>query len=403
MKRLFLLALALIICLSGCAVQTDIPIEQRWASVGGSQLDSVQAGEQFYFNIPVDKNGAGPTAAPIKIKLSGNVYTGSIRFELRQPDGQVVWNSGTIGVGDYAITSSYSLPGEVTGAYKLGMVYSANTSVLYNLSWQALPINALILLPGFGMILVALAFVVYAGRRGYLGWRYLLLGALFWVLTVVAKFAFAIAVNASLFKALGVSQTDLFSPANLVAYLYIGALTGIFEAGLAWLILMKIRWGRASWSQALAFGIGFGVVEALLLGLNSFGTGLVGLFSPDALPAATLASLAQANHLGMALAPVVERLAVILAHIFACVLLFYAIARRQPKWALLAVFYKTILDAPGGFAAFWGVGTAEKLWTIEGVIAAISLIGLAGIWWISRRYPPITAEVQNAEPAAQSA
>ncbi len=268
------------------------------------------------------------------------------------------------------------------------MVYGGNTSATYNLAWHALKPGPLVLLPGLGMLLVVLAFVSYAAWRKILNWRYLGLGALFWVLTVAVKFAFAVPVNPLVFRALGVSEETLFSLGNLIAYLYLGALTGIFEAGLAWLILRKIRWGQATWSQALVFGIGFGAIEALLLGLASGGAALAGLFAPEALPVFTLGSLANNATLVMGLAPIVERLSVIFAHILACVLIFHAIASREAKWGWLAILYKTLLDAPAGFAAFWGANTPEKIWTLEALIAIFGLIGLWGTIQISKRYLP---------------
>ena len=47
--------------------------------------------------------------APIKIKVSGNVQSGSLRFELRDPNGQPVWDSGTIGLADFSISTEYDL------------------------------------------------------------------------------------------------------------------------------------------------------------------------------------------------------------------------------------------------------------------------------------------------------
>ena len=386
MKR-WLPLILLLLLLAGYAPRTTTPVDMLWASVGGSRLDSPQAGEQFFFNIPVDAASTGPSATPIRIKVSGKVDTGSIRFELRRPDGQPVWDTGQIGPGDYSMATAYLPPAGQTGTYQLGLVYGANTAVLYNLSWHALTVSPLILLPGAGMLLVALAYILFAARRGYLGWRFVLLGALVWVVTVALKFAFAIPVNPLLFKALGVSATDIFAPANLLAYVYIGALTGVFEALVAWLILRKIRWGKATWPQAFVFGVGFGAFEAILLGLASLLPALAALTAPDALPVPTLAGLVKSGTLLTGLAPVVERFTVILAHIFACVLIFYAIARREAKWAWLAVLYKTVLDIPGGFAAYWGVETPAKLWTIEAVIALTALAGLWGILWVARRYP----------------
>ena len=361
-------------------------MDYRWASVEGSQLTAAEAGEQFYFNILVDE-GMIEENVPIKIRVSGNVQSGSLRFELRDPSGQAVWNSGTIGPGDFSISTAYDLSSVQTGTYQLGIVYSEDISATYNLDWHAIKLGPGILLPGAGMVLVALAFVLYAARRRWLGWRYLGLGVVFWVLTVLLKFAFAIPINPVVFRVLGVSQENLFSPGNLTAYFYIGALTGIFEAGLAYLILRKIRWGNATWNQALAFGMGFGVIEALLLGFANLFSSVVGLTSPTVLPVASLGSLAHNATFSMGLAPVIERLSVIFAHIFACVLIFYSIAGGEAKWTWLAVLYKTLLDTPAGFAAFWGVGTAGKLWTIEAIVAIFGLIGLWGTIQIARRYP----------------
>jgi len=81
-------------------------MDDRWANVEGSQLTSAEAGEQFYFNIFVDE-GMIEEGVPVQVKVSGNVQGGLLRFELRAPDGQPVWNSGTIGPGDFSISTEY--------------------------------------------------------------------------------------------------------------------------------------------------------------------------------------------------------------------------------------------------------------------------------------------------------
>lgn len=378
---------AVLVLLTSCTVsESRVPMNQRWASVEGGQLEQTDAGEESYFNIPVD-DGMIDEGVPITIDLSGDVRSGSLRYELRDPGGQDVWNSGTIGPGDFSIHTKYDLASARPGTYTLGMVYSNNVSATYHLSWQAIKLGPSILLPGVGMILVSLAYVIYGAYRRWPGWRYLGLGALFWVFTVFVKFAFAVPVNPIVLEALGVAQDRLFSPGNLIAYLYIGALTGVFEAGLAYLILRRIHWGNATRDQALAFGIGFGVIEALLLGISALGAALAGLLSPDALPITTLGSLANQAAPVMGLAPIVERMFVILAHIFACLLIFYAINTGEVKWAWLAILYKTLLDAPAGFAAFWGVETPAKIWMIEAFFVVAGFIALLGILWVARRYP----------------
>jgi uncharacterized membrane protein YhfC len=399
MKRIVFFSIVWIVLsfLTGCATQdSSVPMNYRWANVEGSELTSAQAGEQFYFNILVDE-GMIAEGTPITIKVSGNVRSGSLRFELRRPDRKAVWDSGTINPGDFSINSEYDLSSSQPGTYKLGLLYSENISATYNLGWQAIKLGPGIFLPSFGMILVSLAFVFYAARRRWLGWRYLGLGALFWVITVIAKFAFAIPVNPVIFQILNVNYDHVFSPGNLIAYFYIGALTGVFEVGLAYLILRKIRWAKLTWHQALVFGIGFGVVEAFLLGCAGLFSALAGITAPDALPIPTLGNLASNATWVMGLAPVIERISVIFAHIFACVLIFYAIASRETKWVWLAILYKTLLDTPAGLAAFWGVGSAEKMWTIEAILAVLGLIGLWGTIQIGRRYSQLQISTESLE------
>lgn len=161
------------ILLAGCAAQSSgVPMNYRWANVQGSQLNSAQAGEQFYFNIFVDE-GIIEEGTPIKIKISGDVQNGSLRFELRDPNGQAVWNSGTINAGDFSVNTEYGLSSAQIGTYMIGLVHSDDISATYNLGWHAIQLGPDILLPSAGMILVSLAFVLYAARRRLLGWRYL--------------------------------------------------------------------------------------------------------------------------------------------------------------------------------------------------------------------------------------
>jgi hypothetical protein len=51
------------------------------------------------------------------------------------------------------------------------------------------------------------------------------------------------------------------------------------------------------------------------------------------------------------------------------------------------------LDAPAGFASFWGVETADKLGKIEVFIVVFDLIGLWGTIQIARRYPQLNIPI----------
>jgi uncharacterized membrane protein YhfC len=247
-------------------------------------------------------------------------------------------------------------------------------------------VSTLALLGGSGMIAVAIGFVIYAALRK-LGWGYLGLGALAWVVTVMLKFAWAFSVNSFIYNGLYDALPEVI--AALLFYLYVGALTGIFEVGVVWLVMRYTRLGRVSWKRALAFGIGFGAVEALLLGLSSLGNVLMALIIPSAFPLEALEQVSRLNNVLYGLAPILERFSIVLVHILANVLIFYAIARRKPKWFWLALIYKTGLDAVAAFAQFWGLETLAKIWTIEAVVALWGIIGWLGIRWVQQRYPEV--------------
>ncbi|NMB90644.1 MAG: hypothetical protein GYA17_19975, partial [Chloroflexi bacterium] len=83
-------------------------------------------------------------------------------------------------------------------------------------------------------------------------------------------------------------------------------------------------------------------------------------------------------------------------------LLFYAIAKRQPRWFWLAFLYKTGIDSVAAYAQLNGIETVAKLWSVELIVG---LFGAAG-WWgtrrIQARYPaprPVPGEEEPAPPS----
>jgi len=276
----------------------------------------------------------------------------------------------------------------------LGVAGGGRVQAQYALIWKPYPIEVpavtlLALLPGLGMLAVALGFVLYAATRR-LGWRYLGLGALAWVVTVALKFAWAIPINPPLEHALSAVLPHWMS-ARLF-HLYAGTLTGIFEVGVTYLVLRRTRLGYAPWKSALAFGMGFGAVEAALLALSPLLAVLTALASPNAVPPDMLSTLAQLNDVLRGLAPVWERFFVVWAHILANVLVFHTLAVGRPRWFWLAFAYKTALDTVA--AAGQGVVTSSLagMWTVEAFVGTFGALGWLGTRWLQGRRPtPVEA------------
>jgi uncharacterized membrane protein YhfC len=240
----------------------------------------------------------------------------------------------------------------------------------------------LALLGGIGMIVVALGFAAYAGLH-HLGWGALLLGAVAWGVSVALKFAWAIPFNPPIYTAINQALPSL--GVSLFA-LYVGALTGIFEVGLVALLLNYTRLGQAAWPRAVAFGIGFGAIEALLFGVASLSSMLAAMVISMAQPPAPEVA-ARLGAILWVLAPVIERLGALFIHTCCNVLIFYAVNTRQARWFWLAFGYKTAVDAAAAVCVHInGIDTLEHIWTIEAILILFGLAGWLGLRWLAPRY-----------------
>jgi uncharacterized membrane protein YhfC len=241
-----------------------------------------------------------------------------------------------------------------------------------------------IILPGVGKIVIALAFIVFARQKGG-SWRYLGLGALIWMVTVAVKFLVATPLNPLVYQMLYVPDA-LFAPGSVLFYVYVGVLTGLTEVLLAWLLLRYTRLGRVSWTNALAFGIGFGAFEALYQGIPSLVSNISALAAPQSLPAATLSSLQLLNDPLFGLAPATDRFAATLVHVFGNVLLFYGVASSQARWLWVSFALKSLVDTVAAFAIFLGTPTLTVLWLLEVVLLVFGCVCLWGLIQIRQRY-----------------
>ncbi len=397
MKRTFLLLTLFLFLLTACNSVTTPPAPpniQKGAYLTGHKLNQTQAGEfetGFFVQVPSD---GYPVGVLLTGQLSGNA---TLQAELRNPqDGQTQWKSAPLSGVFHFSERIESLP---AGKYFFYVTWSDAAQGEFDLYFVPgedviLPeVSPMILVGGLGMLLVTLGYLAYALLRR-LHWGYLGLGALAWIVTVAIKFAIAIPLNPPLYNWL-LGETFPQPWGEGLFHLYVGSLTGWTEVLLCWLVLRYTRLGQADWKKALGFGLGFGTVEALLLGLASFGGGLVVLLMPTQLPPETYSQLTQNSSLGWSLAPIVERLFVVLVHIFCCVLLFYAAALRKPGYFWLAFAFKSLLDVVASYAQLHGL-TLGLIWTVEAIIAGFGVLAFFGTRRVARHYPaPETPPSQN--------
>ncbi len=385
MRNRFLLTFLMIfvlLSLSACQGSADqAPLVG--ASMSGAR-DEATAGKFMDFVVEVKQPGD-----PVGIDFRGLLISGSVRVLLEDAEHQPVFQHTVDQPGSFAVnTVVYPEP----GTYAFGITWDGPVQLsYYEFQWRPYPVTVekvspMALLGGLGMILVALAYIIYAVVHK-LGWGYLGLGALAWVVTVALKFIWAVPLNTPIYNALTGSLPE--SIAMPVFYIYVGLLTGMTEVLLTWLVLRYTRLGQVPWGKALAFAIGFGAVEALLLGFNSLSGVIVALVAPELLSANAVAQIAVANNPLWGLAPIVERFFTCLIHIFCNVLLFYGALRKEARWFWWSFLFKSAIDAVAAFAQLWGLDSLGKIWLIEAVVIVWGLLGWWGTRWVRARYPAL--------------
>ncbi len=383
--------------LIGCASQKQNPVEEPAAggesggAVASAALNETGAGSQNLLEIKTAQQDE-----EIGVDFRGVLSSGFLHLEILSENGETIWDEPIADPGPFVINTLVTVP--EPGAYDLLLSWEGPVQATYSLRWapgriETPEVKPFALLGGIGMILAALAFLILAVQRR-LGWGYLLLGALAWVITVALKLGWAALMNGRIYNAL----TSAFSQgvADLMFSLYVGLLTGVFEVGLVWLVLRFTRLGQVNWKRALGFGIGFGAIEALLLGINSLGSVLTGIISPDSLPLGALEAIARQSSLLWGLAPIWERFFTILIHIFTSLLLFYSVRTGQSRWFWAAFLYKTLLDTIAAYAQVRGLDSIGLVWGIELVVGLFGGLGLWGIFRLKSVYPELPVGISEA-------
>ena len=388
MKRI-IIALAAIALLFGLTACAPDPLAQPSGNIDhgsfatGVNQSAAQAGEWdsgFIVSVPADNT-------PVGLLLAGTATRGEISLLVRAEDGTAAWQSVPVGG---VVNIQETLTNLPAGEYRLFVAWDEAVTAtfdLYMVPGEAVSVPAVkpaALLGGGGMLLVALAFLAYAGIKR-LGWRYIGLGALAWVVTVAVKFLIAIPLNPVVYKLL--VNPEAPGLGDWVMYLYIGVLTGVTEILMVWVLLRLTRLKKATWEQALGFGIGFGAFEALLLGFSSFGSVLAALLAPGQIPANAMTALAVGNHPLVGLAPIMERFFTVWVHVLSNVLLFYGAAKGQNRYFWIAFWLKSGLDTAAAYAQLTGVDSLATMWAIEAIVAVFGLLSIWGVQKIKALFP----------------
>lgn len=227
-----------------------------------------------------------------------------------------------------------------------------------------------------GMVAVAVISMIYIVVKD-MSVGIFLLGALSWIISYILKLIWAGHMNKKIFKMLKAKLGNALS--KVVSWSYIGILTGIFECGLvlAFVYFIPVL-NQAEWPDILSFGIGFGAVEALYMGL-SYLLYLIGskyTAEPDDRLAVTK------NNLLLIPVATVERISTLFVHLYSCVLIFVAVQENAYSYFWLSFAFKTLVDGIAGWLILEKdarkTNIASQQWSYQIIFAILGLIGLYG-------------------------
>lgn len=168
--------------------------------------------------------------------------------------------------------------------------------------------------------------------------------------------------------------------------IFLGLTAGIFEEGARFIFLKYFLKGRTTLSDGLAFGLGHGGIEAMLL------VGISSILTLILYPMGKV-DLAGSGYLSLLLGGF-ERIFAMTFHIGATLVVLYGIRAKKPfRFLLLAILLHGLLDSMAVILpAAFSIGTIG----LEVYIMIISFPVLAfGIWLFRRHGKELTCDVHR--------
>jgi len=243
-----------------------------------------------------------------------------------------------------------------------------------------------------GMVAVGLASVIYWRKRTDAPLRFFFQGGLWWGVAMVPKFLMDIYITPGLsvwvFNSLGLVAT------LLVLGVYVGLRTGLLEGAAVLLAFNREGLNDLNMDGAIAFGIGFGALEAIFLGVPSLIQIAAFNLYPSMVESLTLDQLMQLlvqlnAPTWVVGAPIIERGFTLMAHVYATLLIYSGVRNNDSRSVVMAIAYKSALDAMVPLMQFllssrgFGMVYVVEIWVV--------IMGLVGLWG-SRR---IIKEMSN--------
>lgn len=378
----------------------DLPIKemscfQPIRIFGNSMEPRFQEGQQVFFNKCIDeiRNDLTPgTPVLFQREEERGISIAVIREKVTRPEGIFYLVSREDNPKRTEEISSQQLRGVYQPEEEMAGLTKEQQKVMNNFRG-----NPLIALGGLITTFIFWGAIFYWKKKTNVAWRFFWAAVLVWSIMIGVKMLMDFKLNPNqLFP--GLVSTSLIGV--VVTFFYYGLRTGLTENGFSYLYIKK-KLKKASFSEAVAFGIAFNGVEALMVGFWTFGAGLTLFLRSDLLnffPVHLRQEVIQAFGGSAAYIPAqwIERTAVLLGGIFASLLVFTTVKTGKWRYFFLAMIYKMVVD--GGLAVYlmrYSTPLTENfvLWTYLIQIPAViyGIIGLLGVFWLKKIYPSFSS------------
>ena len=220
------------------------------------------------------------------------------------------------------------------------------------------------------MILAGAVPIFIVWLRWRTKWWIWAVGAALWVVSVGLKGAFASVSLQPMSRWL--NELSPQSYGGPLFWGYVGLLTGIFECGIFFAVARLIQRREWSWREVLALGVGFGGMEAVVLGVP------VTLTTTETWDWATPPL--------DTLAPAFERLIALVIHMAAVAMILRALIHRKWKWFALSFIYKSAVDSVAGWLLFSGTTMVAFPWRCRLIFVPFAVAGALVLFYLGRSW-----------------
>jgi len=200
-------------------------------------------------------------------------------------------------------------------------------------------INYLYLVIPLALLLVGFIPLYYFQKKKYSTWKQMLFGGLVWIISVALKSIFASLFN----EPVNIFLVSIWIP---LYYVYIGLLTGIFEIFIPLYLISKFKSKFEDLNSKLGFGIGFGSIEAIFLGLITIISFFIVTNFSSSFPVETLQSFSGSNLdiVSRGIYGGLERISATMIHVFSIFMVFLFTSTKKAKYLLAPILLKTLTD-----------------------------------------------------------